>query len=460
MSSEVLRLIKQGESETLEFCSGRARLESVAKSICAMLNQQGGVILWGVNDEGDLVGLENAEARAQELNRYIAQKLTPAPLFSTAVREASGKQLLVIDVPQGADKPYSLNREIWVRVGHSTLKASTDQSANLVEESALQLERWEREPLPGFSLDHCDQQELAAARTEIANSGRFGIDVPSDDEELLRRLGLAHYGQLTNAAVVLFAKSPRAWAPNLALRLISYASDKSGPLGNDTICEGPAIRVLKEAITIIQQRTGFSAEFESDKIQRKDYPAYPVFALREGLVNAIVHRDYSAVGGSLRVEIFPDRLTIRNPGKLPEGWTTDDLKKTHGSHPSNPDIARVFYLRELMEQLGMGTQKLIAECKKLHAKSPVWTVEQNTVSLTLYRAPEPKVEIELTERHEQFLDSTTPGTAYKVSDYTELTGVSQRQARRELAELQQFGLVKKQGKGRATVYVRTEKPKP
>lgn len=89
-------------------------------------------------------------------------------------------------------------------------------------------------------------------------------------------------------------------------------------------------------------------------------------------------------------EVFPDYLTIRNPGNLPDGWKTGDLANRHESHPRNPDIARVFYLRELMEQLGVGTQKLIQACKELGAKAPIWRAEHNTVSLTLFRAPEPE----------------------------------------------------------------------
>jgi ATP-dependent DNA helicase RecG len=120
----------------------------------------------------------------------------------------------------------------------------------------------------------------------------------------------------------------------------------------------------------------------------------------------------------------------------------------------------VFYLRELMEQLGMGTQKLVAECKAIGSKPPIWKVEQGAVSLTLFRAPEPVVEIELSERQGAFLKSTRAGGDYKPSDYTRITGVSERQARRELSELQRFGLLKKRGKGPATVYVRTEKAAP
>lgn len=460
MSGEIPQLIKRGESETVEFRGGGARVDSVAKSVCGLLNQQGGVILWGIADDGAVVGVENGEIRAEELNRFVAENVNPLPLLSVSVRQVGGKPVIVIDVAQGADKPYSVNREIWVRVGPSTLKAGADQSARLVEQSASQLERWERERLPGFGIGDCDVRELADARNEISRAGRFGIQVPSGDEELLRRFGLMCGGQLTNAAAVLFAQAPHAWFPNVGVRIVAYTTDKSGAIGFDTICEGPAIKVLKEAISIIQQQTGYSADFQQDQIRRKDVPAYALFALREGLVNAMVHRDYAAIGGSLRVEIYHDRLTIRNPGRLPDGWTTADLKKTHESHPRNPDIARIFYLRELMEQLGMGTQKLIAECRILGALTPVWKVGRNSVSLTLFRAPAPIDQFEPSERQRKFLEGTRPRERYKPSDYTQVTGISERQARRELAELQRHGLLMKRGKGPATVYVRTEKSLP
>lgn len=460
MNSEILRLVKMGESETLSFLGSRTHLETLARNVCGMLNQQGGVILWGVDDSGKVTGVSDSESLVEELHSTVALGMRPSPLFSTSVRTASGKTVIVVDVPRGADKPYSLNREIWVRVGKSTLRASSEQSADLVQRSAADLRRWEREPLPGFGIDDCDSEELNEAKGEIGRAGRFGVEVPDDNDELLRGLDLEHRGQLTNAAAVLFAKKPRMWSPNWELRIVSYADDKSGPIASDTILSGPAVQNLREAVAIIQQRTGFSGRFEADRLERVDNPAYPLFALREGLVNATVHRDYTVFGGDVRVEIYPKHLVIQNPGQLPEGWKPADLKKKHGSRPKNPDIARVFYLRELMEQLGMGTQKLIDECKKIGSKPPAWKVEQGTVALTIFRAPEPTVEINLSERHRAFLSKTRSGNDYKPSDYTQITGISERQARRELGELQRFGLLKKQGKGPATVYIRTEKEVP
>lgn len=279
-----------------------------------------------------------------------------------------------------------------------------------------------------------------------------------DSLDFLRRLHLARNGQLTNAAAVLFAVDPLNWSPNIAIRIVSFADGKMSDISNDILIHGPAVKCLRNAVSTIQQRTGFSGRFERSELARKDVPAYPLYALREGLVNAIVHRDYMVAGGHIRIEIYKDRLLIQNPGHLPDGWKPADLKRKHGSIPFNPDIARVFYLRKLMEQLGIGTQKLIAECKRLNAPSPRWDDSQNMVTLTLFPAPEPRLQVSLSERQQLFLDSSEAGQSYKSSDYAEATGVVERQARRELLELIEFGYLERKGRGPSTVYVRLEKP--
>ena len=216
-------------------------------------------------------------------------------------------------------------------------------------------------------------------------------------------------------------------------------------------------RVLRQAVSVIQHQTGFSGRFKSTRLEREDRPAYALFALREGLVNAIVHRDYDTVGGQLRVEIFPEHLVIQNPGQLPEGWTERDILTREESRPGNPDIARVFYLRKLMERLGIGGRKLAEACEALKAKRPVWKAAQGLVSLTLFRAPSLATVGQLTSRQQEFLKSLAPGQSFKAADYAQLAAVSLRQARRDLTELQELGLLERSGKGPATFYRHTGK---
>ena len=457
MKSELALLLTTGESERTEFQATRASVESIGREVCGLLNQQGGVLLWGVDDNGHVAGVANADVLVVELNKHLVRHLNPRPLFSVSVAKVSHNEVVVVDVAPGADKPYSYGGEIWVRVGAKTLRAGADRSAEIVGVAAATLARWERSTAPGFEISDCDVEELATARREIERTGRFGVDVPQENEEFLRRLYVERNGQFTNAAVVLFARDPQVWAPNLAVRVVSYAGDKSGSIGNEAVVVGPAVRVLREVVAIVQQRTGFSGQFHKSRLSREDRPAYPVFALREGLVNALVHRDYTAVGGQVRVEVFPDRLTISNPGRLPVGILPRDLYRRHESAPINPDIARVFYLRELMERLGMGTQRLVAACVELGAKKPVWEVRQGSVWLTLFRAPAPEPEHQLAGRQQEFLAATGPAEDFSASDYARIAHVSLRQARRDLADLQMAGLVHRSGEGRATKYRRAPK---
>jgi ATP-dependent DNA helicase RecG len=450
MSSTIAKLLKESESETLEFKAGRCPLDVLGKTVCGMLNQQGGLLLWGVDDGGKASGVTQAAIRATDLNEFLMRRLNPRPLLSVTVHPIRDKEIIAVEVPVGSEKPYSLSREIWVRVGSSTMRASHDQSSHLVERSAAALDRWEREPLPGFVIEDCDAKELKQAQLEIAKAGRFGIEVPEANEELLTKLYLYRNGQFSNAAMVLFARVPRAWAPNLAIRITTHTAD--GEATSDLMLEGPAVRMLREAVAAIQQRTGLSVAFPKGQLERVERPAYPLYALREGLVNAMVHRDYESSGVGVHVRIFPEHLTITNPGALPEGWKGSDLGRKHESRPANPDIARIFYLRELMDQLGLGAQRIIAECKSLGAKAPAWKAEKGSVTLSLFSAPALATSPDLSPRQQDFLKSLKAGQSFKVGDYSILAKVSERQARRDLADLEKLSLLERQGAGPSTVY--------
>jgi ATP-dependent DNA helicase RecG len=450
MNTVIEKLLKERESETLEFKAGRCPLDMLGKTVCGMLNQQGGLLLWGVDDDGKASGVNQAASRATELNEFLMRSLNPRPLLSVTVHPIRDKEIIAIEVPIGSEKPYSLSRAIWVRLGSSIMRASHDQSSRLVERSAAALDRWEREPLPGFSMEDCDAKELKQAQAEIAKAGRFGIEVPEANEELLTKLYLYRNGQFSNAAVVLFARAPRAWAPNLAVRITTHTAD--GEATSDLMLEGPAVRMLREAVAAIQQRTGLSVAFPKGQLERVERPAYPLYALREGLVNAMVHRDYESSGVGVHVRIFPEHLVITNPGALPEGWKGSDLGRKHESRPANPDIARIFYLRELMDQLGLGAQRIIAECKSLGAKAPAWKAEKGSVTLSLFSAPAVTTSPDLSPRQQDFLKSLKSGQAFKVSDYSAIAKVSERQARRDLADLEKLSLLERQGAGPSTVY--------
>jgi ATP-dependent DNA helicase RecG len=425
-----------------------------------MLNQQGGRIVWGIDSRGEPRGISNAEDKAAELRTLLMTRIVLRPLLSVATEAFAGKTFVLVEIPPGADKPYAFDRKVWVRLGTKTWQATDDATAQMIGQGATRESRWGRQPMPGFDLEDCDETELSEAQREIVGTSRFGAGIPEGAAALLRALYLYNSEQLTNAAMVLFARDPLEWAPNLALRVIAYSSQKQGKALHEQTVQGPAVRVLRQAIAIIQQQTGFTGIFSPGGLAREDQPAYALDALREGLVNAIAHRDYNAPGGQLRVEIFPDRLLIQNPGSLPDGWTGRDMLSREESHPTNPDIARVLYLRGLMERLGIGGRRLAAACRALKARPPVWKSADGVVSLTLFRAPLPPVDAVLLPRERDFLRTLKPGTIFKAESYAANADLSLRQARRDLTHLETLGILTRTGRGSQTLYTAAHKPTP
>jgi len=181
--------------------------------------------------------------------------------------------------------------------------------------------------------------------------------------------------------MVLFGKNPIRFIPQSRIRLTLYPSKTSGnQFIDDKIFEGNIfknISAIFEHLDIV-----YGNSFTIQGLLRTDKPNYPVLALREGILNAIVHRDYNSVKGFLQISIYSDRTEINNYGALPDGITVADLKVEHNSILRNPDIAQMCFYRRYIEMLGTGTQRMIRNCKENKFKAPVWIQKENTTTVT------------------------------------------------------------------------------
>jgi ATP-dependent DNA helicase RecG len=199
-----------------------------------------------------------------------------------------------------------------------------------------------------------------------------------------------------------------------------------------------------------------------DELQRRDRLAYPLPAIREAVVNALVHRDYSAFDGGMSVAVYDGSIEFWNSGSLPDEMTVEDLRTTHPSRPINPDIAQVCFLYGLMERWGIGTQQIIRACVESGLPEPEWKVDRNGVTLTLRlseKEPTPLVTGRLNLRLLNVARRLRPGQKLKVTDYLDLveSEVKERQARIDLNHLAEAGYLQRIGAGPATIYVRTNK---
>jgi ATP-dependent DNA helicase RecG len=218
---------------------------------------------------------------------------------------------------------------------------------------------------------------------------------------------------------------------------------------------------LEEAMTFLKRHVAIAAEFRLGQLSRETRPQYPFNSLREGLVNALVHRDYAAFSGGVSVSIYPGRVEIWNSGRLPLGLTPDKLlASTHDSILVNPDISHVFYLQELMERVGRGTFKIVQECKELGMQQPEWRNAVSGVRLTLHAATgQLSMPIELNGRQMAVLNQVNTGQSIRLNEFLERFGggISERQARRHLHDLVNAGFLEITGAGRTTSYKRTDK---
>jgi len=234
-----------------------------------------------------------------------------------------------------------------------------------------------------LSVDWEDLDESLIVKT--FNEARMSKRVAhksNDIGTLLQEFGLISNMTFTNACTLLFAKKTHQFIPQVRVRVTEYSSSKTGDTYlNDEFLEGNLFTIVNKLQKYVDQLGSRSLFVENDW-QRKDF-TFPPMALREGILNAVVHRDYSKYNSHMTISVYPDEIIIANSGKLPEELGGKaSLKKLHPSFPNNPDIAHIFFLRGYIEKLGRGTNKIVEECKLAGLKAPTWKDTGSEVILT------------------------------------------------------------------------------
>lgn len=370
-------LLQQQEGTRLEYMA-KPTTEAIAKTITAFINTQGGDLLIGVEDNKKVVGIENAEKSKVVIQRILIETIKPIAPISVQVINYKKKDLILISVWEGAKKPYQFKGKIYSRENDATKISNLETLSSLINQRKKADFDWERRTVLGATINDLDIEEIN--QTITLYRAYKPNSVIEDAEDFLYQMGLLQSGSLTNAAIVLFGKKPARFIPQSRIRLTVYPSNKSGDVFlNDRIFEG---NIFKNIATILDfVAIYFGKKLIVDGNIRTEKTNYPLFAMREGILNAIVHRDYNSVNGFMQISIFSDRTEIANYGGLPKGITIKDLKKEHNSVLRNPDIAQICFIRKYIEMLGSGTLRMINDCKSNGFKTPVWTDKDDVTTV-------------------------------------------------------------------------------
>lgn len=381
------RLLLAGESDTVEFKVATPRYDVLGKVVCAFLNQRGGAILLGVGDAGDILGCTASGTYIAQLKSVLAEKISPAATLAISSQEVEGKRIVIVEVPEGGAKPYVFSGTIYVRTGSNTRKADASQIGAMISPTPgwIETTRWERLPALGIRLSDLDLATLAVIRERL--EVRMGFQ-STDNMAFLERMGLASNGTLHNSAVILFGSNPALRYPQIAATAKRYTGRARKRLVDRLDLERNALATVDDLIAFVAEA--------AQKLQRRDRiregASIPMMSVREGILNAVMHRDYSAYNGGVRVSVFETQIEIWNSGTLPPGLTIEDLSRPHPSIPVNPDTAQLFFAQGLVETIGSGTLRMIDECGKLGLPAPRWSTESGGLQVTVpfLKAVEPR----------------------------------------------------------------------
>jgi len=449
-------LLKQGESEILDFKKAAGDVTTIAMHICAFANSKGGTIIIGVTSKGKILGIDDPEHRNMELRKAVRTLISPQLyITSTIVEMSNGIKVIVIDVPSSDDKPYTFQNKIFVRQSTQSIEASSDTIRPLIAECYPKYARWERQLALGSTVDILDSKEIlltgrSGNETKLAD---FGSDFTTNS--VLEGLGLVEGDTVCNGAMVLFGKRPAMRLPQTRIRAVRYSGTERDKLIDNRLFEGNMFTLLKKTTSFLETHVPVQSEIPTDRLHRNEAPAIPFSAIRETLLNAVAHRDYAAPDGGIIISIYADRLEIWNSGSLPKGISPADFKTISISRPHNPDMAHVLMIRGYMERVGSGIQRILTAFKRKRLPEPDWK-EMGGGVLVRLRWRKPKVEIN--KRQLRLLKDLNSGQTVTIATYRKdyADEVKERQARSDLKGLVDLGYLQVRGKGRATEYVRTK----
>lgn len=296
----IKNLIKQGESDQLEF-KEVVQKDAIAKVLCSFLNGSGGTVLVGVNDDGQILGLSNTEALQVELKHYLFSSIIPEPAVTVSIEKVGTKEILAIKVWEGSKPPYLFKGEIFFRKGINTVKASSAQISKLIAERQKTELHWERQTALGADLDDLDELEIRKTIQDLTRYGRGKQFSEKEIEDFLTYYSLYRDGHLTNSAIVLFAKEPARFLPQCRIRLTVFKDGKTyESYSYDKLFEGNLFRNIEEVLQFFEVNIATVSKFSDKKWLREDV-SYPKLAIREGLMNALIHRDYADVSGTVHI---------------------------------------------------------------------------------------------------------------------------------------------------------------
>jgi ATP-dependent DNA helicase RecG len=414
------------------------------KTIASFANTEGGVMYIGIDDNSRAVVLSNVKKLLEDIPNTIRNKLQITP--SVKIEEKDGREVVKITV-NSSDFPVFLDGKICIRSGSTTQELKGIELTNFLLEKTGKT--WDSLTV-NATFDDLDLKTfeyfkgLAIARLpEIKNAS---------DKTIFKNLELiTNDEKLTRALIFLFGGKPQTFFITAQGRAGRFKTPTE--ILDTVIADGNLFKQLDTLMNAIKKH--LNVRFEIKEIERKDVWDYPLEALREAVINALIHKDYLSTA-EIQIKIYDDRLWIWNPGKLPKQLTIESLKREHSSFPKNPLIASVFYYAGFIERWGSGTKRMIDLCKSQGLPEPEFKEEFGGISVYFHKdiyTEEYLRKFGLNERQIKAVMYVKERGRITNKEYRSIFDITDRTALSDLNNLCERGFLRKIGiTGRSTAY--------
>jgi ATP-dependent DNA helicase RecG len=415
--------------------------------ICGFANAQGGKIYIGKNNDGKVVGVENSHEFSEKIPNKIRN--TMGITAEVNLLDEDGKTYIEI-VVQPYSVPISIRGRYYYRSGSVKHELTGAALNDFLLKKAGQT--WDNVVEEDATFDDIDEPTIKKFLRKAEEAGRLpdidGLSTP----ELLDKLHLTKSGKLKRAAIVLFGKDPGRFYPNTFVKIGKFEDDDF-TIRFQEVEDGNIIQVLDKVLRTLDYKF-LIKNISFVGMNRVETLEYPVPALREMLLNALIHRNY--MGAPTQLRVYDKKLLIWNDGGLPPTITLPELKEKHSSHPRNPILAGACFLGGYIDSWGSGIMKIVDSCQAAGLPTPDLKEKEGGFIVTLFKdkfTEEQLQKLGLNERQIKAVLYVKEKGKITNSEYQTLNSVAKPTATRDLSELTDtYKILKNTGFGAGSIY--------
>src|SRR3990172_224281 len=384
---ELYELIAGGEDSFVEFKRDVSQRSDFASEMVAFANTQGGRILVGVDDDGTIFGVADAKKTEEAILNISRDNVVPALQITIDRVNDNGKTVLVVQVPRRTGHPYENNSgQCHIRVGSTKRLATPQERARLLQ--AAGLVHFDETPVPGTSVGDFDIAAFEVFLQKALSTSVAETNLPLQQLLLNRRLmspDLDNVPRLSVGGLLLFGRDPQRHMPQARISAVRWKGDETG----ETILDRQEItgrlpQLIDQAEAFLRRNTTQASHIQGFK--REDRSQYPIEALREVVVNAVAHRDYSRDSAQIRLFIFDSRIEVHSPGGLPNSVTLENMK-TGFSASRNRLIVQLLFNLGYMGSFGTGIPRIFRLMKDNKSAEPKLIISDAQLTVILFAPP-------------------------------------------------------------------------